>query len=1348
MKKEILISIFVIIFGKLFSQFTIYNIQLSQPSNASQLVDKLVGTGVTYSNASFTGSYGGTEAGNAGYFSGGTNVIGLNSGIVLSTGNVGRHWYTNTLIAGPNYYSNMGTVTGTGADATLQAIVGAQTYDRAVLEFDFIPESDFIQFRYVFASEEYNEWVNDVYNDVFGFFVTSLEADGYNYNNKNIAIVPGTSNTAVAINTINNGPCSGAPNCSGLGVGPCTNCAYYYDNATGTKQIEYDGFTTVLTASCYVTPCKRYHMKIAIADVSDPWIDSGVFLEENSFVSPIINDISYNTSNSNAGGGTNMVEGCSNGSFTFTLSSPTPINRNVPITIGGTAQFGVDYYTIPDISGTYTPPNNYYVTIPAGQTSTTLTIVPIQDGLVESTESVEFTITTNLCPPYNTSSGTVYILDNSTPFSASLPSSVDICVGGSTQLNVNINGGQSPLSYQWSSGHTTNPINVNPGSTTTYSVTITDACNLTTTASTTVNVNPIPSAIPSVYVQSICSGSSTNINLNSNVQGATFTWTATGDPNVSGYSSGTGNGIYQTLYNSSSTPQNVTYTITASANGCTGSPANVGVTVNPTPTITNIETSPVTVCIGQPDGSITIYASGGTSPLSYSINGGQFQSSNIFTNLSAGNYNVVVQDAAGCQANQPNVLLSNSSGPSIDQIQITNLSCYGDNNGSITIIASGATEYSIDNGLNWSTNNTFTGLSAGNYAILVRDAGMCQAAGFAQITSPADLTATFNVIDEFCGNIGSATINVTGGTQPYTYLWNTGANNNSINAYAGNYTVTVTDNNGCSKVFNVTIGNIPAPNIVNITTNNVSCYNGTNGMIIIQANNAQLYSVDNGQTWSSSNVFNNLPAGTYNIIIKDANSCTDSATVTLTSPSEISANISTTPEVCGVPGSATITASGGTPPYTYLWNNGSTNQTINSIPHGTYTVTVTDANGCTKIFTVVVDFQGGNAQITYTVNNVKCFGQSNGEIHVTVMNITPPITVNWSHTSDTSLTQLNLPAGAYNITVSDAFGCSTTATIPVTQPSPLTITHQITNISCHNSNDGLISTNVVGGTPPYSYLWSNGANTATISPLPQGIYTVTVTDANGCTITDENLQITNPPQLEINIISKSPSCANYTDGMLIAQVNGGTPPYYYTWTGNINNDTLMNIGAGYYSVTVIDSHHCIVSSNATLTNPLPIVISGNITVVNHIGSIDITVYNGLPPYTYLWSNGATTEDISNLGGGNFTVTVTDITGCTSSKTFTVEIPLQIPNVITPNGDGKNDDFEIIGIHGFNNVSIEIYDRWGNKLFEFKGSGFDYMSPNNRWKGEYNGKDLPMGSYIYIIKLDDNEPIKGVVSIVR
>lgn len=1342
------------------AQFSIYNIPTAS-TNANLLVDRLVGTGVVYSNPTFTGSTSGTNAGNAGYFSGGSSVVGLNSGIVISTGNVGTtnwtynngawiQYFNNATLTQNNTYFGLSSVTGTGNDPTLAGIAGTTTYDRAVLEFDFVPESNFIQFRYVFASEEYNEWVNDVYNDVFGFFVTSLESDGYNYSSKNIAIVPGTSNTPVAINNINNGPCSDPSNTPwGHSNGACVNCSYFIDNTYNVRQIEFDGLTTVLTASCAVTPCKRYHMKIAIADVSDPYYDSGVFLEENSFTSPIVDQISYTTSNPVAGGGTNMVEGCSNGSLTFSLSSATPMNRNVPFTLGGSAQFGVDYYTIPDISGTYTAPNNYYVTIPAGQSTTSLTIVPIQDGSIESTESIDFGIQTNLCGTPIINSGTVYILDNSTPFSSSLPPTVDICAGNSTTLTASVNGGQTPFSYNWNSGHSTNPINVNPGSTTTYVVTITDACGLTTSTSSTVNVNPIPSVIPSTTTQAICSGSSTNINLGSNVAGATYTWTTSVSGNISGFSNGTGSSIQQTLVNNDVTPGTVTYTITASANGCSGNSQNVVVTINPTPVISSVDVLPNTVCIGNPDGQITVNASGGTAPLNYSIDGGALQSNNVFIQLGTGTHNVLVQDVNGCQSTLNNILVNGTSGPTINQVQTTDLTCYGINSGVINIDATGAAQYSIDNGMNWQPTGTFFNLSAGSYAILVQDAGQCNATSIAVINSPTQVTATFNSQDEFCGTLGWISIHASGGTPGYTYLWSNNETTDSIfNVTGGTYNVTVTDNNNCVNVFSVNLGNIPAPVINSITTNNPTCYGIANGNIQINATGAQYYSIDNGVTWSSNSTFNALPAGTYNVMIKDANNCTDYDVVTLTSPSAMSAEITSDPEICGAPGGASVTVTGGVGPYTYLWNTNDTTSSIHGVYHGTYTVTVTDANLCTTQFTAIVDYLGGNAQLSYTFNNVLCYGESTGQIELTVQNITPPYTVNWSHTSDTSLVQQNLPAGAYNVTVSDMYGCTSVATISIAQPPQLSLTYTSVNPLCYNDNNGQITLNVSGGVSPYTYSWSNGGSSGTISPIPAGVYYVTVTDANNCTISASAIELTNPPQLIASTQSINPLCFNGNEGMIIGSATGGTPPYQYTWTGGIQNDTLMHVSNGTYVVTVSDAHNCTSTSSSTLYNPPAMNITGQIQQANHMGSIDVSVSGGTAPYNFVWSNGATTEDVTNLGGGTYILTVTDGNNCMQTDTFVIDIPLEIPTVITPNGDGKNDDFEIVGIQAYQNVSIEIYGRWGDLLFDFKGTGLEYVNKTNRWNGKYNGKDLPMGSYVYIIKLNDDDPLTGVVAIIR
>jgi len=384
MTKSIILILSLFFFEHIYAQLTVTNLQ----ATADQLVNELVGSGVSWSNASFTGSYNGSTASNRGFFSNGSSVIGINNGIILSTGNVLAATQTNQ-------WDNYSWENFLAGDANLDAI-SSPTYDAAVLQFDFVPESNYIEFKYVFASEEYPEFVGDVYNDVFAFFVTSLDADGYNYSNKNIALIPSTV-TPVSINTVN----------------ASINSAYYIDYNYLNAPFEYDGLTRVLTAKCNVTPCKRYRMKIAIADVSDDIYDSAVMLEANSFSSPIVNHVGVAYSNPAVGGGTQMVEGCSNALITINLSTVTPIDRTIPIILSGMATYGTDYSISP---GWFTAPNIWNVTIPAGQSSVTLTITPSTDGLTEGTETVNMQIQSNMCSPYTYISGSTNILDDAMTF--------------------------------------------------------------------------------------------------------------------------------------------------------------------------------------------------------------------------------------------------------------------------------------------------------------------------------------------------------------------------------------------------------------------------------------------------------------------------------------------------------------------------------------------------------------------------------------------------------------------------------------------------------------------------------------------------------------------------------------------------------------------------------------------------------------------------------------------------------------------------------------------------------------------------------------------------------------------
>lgn len=286
----------------------------------------LLGSGVTVSNISSTIT---TNPANIGQFSNGYSTnLNVSAGLILSSGDI-------TLAPGPNTQQGATGYSGSGSDAELTAIATDQVYDAAVLEFDFVPVSNVLGFEYVFASDEYPEFVNSTFNDVFGFFVSGPNPAGGNYVNYNIALVPGTT-SPVAINNVNNGTAS---------TGPCTNCQYYYDNTSGTT-IEYDGFTTLLNAVCNVIPCQTYHIKLAIGDVGDDAYDSGVFLNAGSFSSmlaPLM--VSDYTPTTCSNGTTNIYVNGGTSPYTY-LWSTGATTPNI------TAPAGTYYVTVTDSSCT------------------------------------------------------------------------------------------------------------------------------------------------------------------------------------------------------------------------------------------------------------------------------------------------------------------------------------------------------------------------------------------------------------------------------------------------------------------------------------------------------------------------------------------------------------------------------------------------------------------------------------------------------------------------------------------------------------------------------------------------------------------------------------------------------------------------------------------------------------------------------------------------------------------------------------------------------------------------------------------------------------------------------------
>lgn len=424
-------------------------LQVNQGQTPSQLVQNvLLGGGVTAFNVNYTGSL------NAiGYFNGQNSNIGLQEGIILSTGQA-----TNAI--GPN--NDDGGLDYTDfflpGYAPLTNLFGNSTNDAAILEFDFVPISDSLSFRYVFASEEYPEYVNGTFNDVFGFFISGPGIVG----SQNIALVPGTTQP-VAIDNIN----AGIFDCfTGQPTG-CANCNYYVNNCGG-QSVEYDGFTTVLEAKTVVTACDTYHIVLAIVDAVDGAWDSGVFLEAGSFSAGTISISASTTFNPNSStNDTNLVEGCGKGIITFERAGVSNTATVIPFQISGTATNGVDYDMIPDS-----------VVIPAGQTSATLNINAIIDGQNEGTETIILTLSNSVSPcASSTTQDLTLTISDSPQLNVTASGDTTLICPIQVPLSANASGGMGGYEYTWSNGAGSgSTVNVSPIQTTTYVVTATDTC--------------------------------------------------------------------------------------------------------------------------------------------------------------------------------------------------------------------------------------------------------------------------------------------------------------------------------------------------------------------------------------------------------------------------------------------------------------------------------------------------------------------------------------------------------------------------------------------------------------------------------------------------------------------------------------------------------------------------------------------------------------------------------------------------------------------------------------------------------------------------------------------------------
>ncbi len=1258
MKKLLLLGSF------LMAGFTSYSqLVLNNAATAAQLVSNLVGSGITVSNIQFTGSLNSKAT----FTCSGACPLGFPSGIMLSTGNA------SGITSPASHFASTGM--GTAGDAVLNGIVAPQTtFDAVVLEFDFTAPSDSIQFEYIFSSEEYNEYVNTNFNDVFAFHISGPGIVG----NQNIALVPNTV-TPVSINNVNNG------NSFGAAGGPCTNCTYYQDNFGGANFF-MDGYTVGLVAKAKVQPCQTYHMRLAIADVGDGVFDSGVFLKENSFTA--IGTVSV-TANTQVMPNNGIYYACSGTSVQLCLTQNPTYNWSNGATTqcitvteqnivpGGQYQaifFGANGCVATSMvqvvfqqpTATITPSGPVDL-CPGG--SVTLNANPGQsylwsNGAISQSITVSaagtYTVTVSNGPSCSATSTPVTVTVGSA--AANISGILSLCNGASTTLTANA--GQS---YAWSTGASSQSISVSSSGT--YTVTVTQAGGCTATANVNVQVNPAPS--PSITgILSICQGATTTLDAGAGF--ATYAWSngaisQTISPSASGtytvtvtnaggcsastsvvlnvsplpspviagnltFCSGNsstldaGAGYASYAWNTGAATQTLsvnasgTYTVTVTnAGGCTAT-SNVAVTVNPLPA--PAITGTIDFCQGS---NTSLNATAGFAGYQWNT-GASTAAINVNT---ANTFTVTVTDANGCTGTTSQTTVINPN--PVPSITGTNSICQGAN----TSFNAGAGYSSYS----WSTGATSASVSlntAGTYTVTVTDANGCTGTTSAVLTVnplPApNITGTLS----FCSG-NSSTLNAGAGFS--SYAWNTGAATQTLSVNtSGTYTVTVTNANGCTATTNavVTVNPLPAPAI----NGTLDFCQGTNTSLNATAGFAN-YQWNTGASTAAINV---NTANTFTVTVTDANGCTGTTSqTTVVNPNPVP-SITGTNTICQ---GANTSFNAGAGYSAYAWSTGATSASVSLNTSGTYTVTVTDANGCSGTTSATLTV---NPNPTPAITGTLSFCSGNSS----TLNAGAGFSsYAWNTGAATQTLSVNT-SGTYTVTVTNANGCTATTNAVVTvNPLPAPAINGTLDF-CQGTNTSL---NATAGFA--NYQWNTGASTAAINVNTANTFTVTVTDANGCTGTTSQTTVVNPNPVP-SITGTNTICQGANTSF-----NAGAGYSAYAWSTGATSASVSLNTSGTYTVTVTDANGCSGTTSATLTvnpNPTP-AITGTLSFCSGNSS---TLNAGAGFSSYAWNTGAATQTLSVNTSGTYTVTVTNANGCTATTNAVVTVnPLPNPSITGP-----------------------------------------------------------------------------------
>jgi hypothetical protein len=711
-------------------------------------------------------------------------------------------------------------------------------------------------------------------------------------------------------------------------------------------------------------------------------------------------------------------------------------------------------------------------------------------------------------------------------------------------------------------------------------------------------------------------------------------------------------------------------------------------------------------CKNAADGVIEATSCGGTGRYAYHWANRPFREDDFSADkLKAGLHTVTIEDARGClstasislTAPEPIALFAARSNYNEQHV-----SCAGAADGSITITPTGGVGDFKCQWNNAATTSKITGLSKGIYEVTATDINNCSSFLTIPITEPTPIAIAKTSTQPACNTFNGAatgTINITpsGGTGAFTYLWNGGATTqNRTGLGKGTYTVTVTDANGCKSISSTTLTEPPAMGLtVGLTAPSCNVANGAlNGAITLNQNGGTgtfTYAWNGGVTTKNRT---NLGTGTYAVTATDANGCKISDSYILAEPAAITIAKTSTQPLCNATsgtlnGTINITPSGGTGAFTYLWNNAATSQNRTGLGSGTYSVTITDANGC-KTTNATILTEPTAVAIAKTSTQPSCnatSGTLNGTINITLSGGTDAFTYLWNNAA-TSQNRTGLGAGTYTVTVSDANGCKATNATVLTEPTAMAIAKTSTNPTCNAINatlNGTINVTPSGGTGAYTYYWNGGVTTQNRSGLGGGTYIVTVTDANGCKAINSTT-ITEPAAIVIPLVAVANCIGNNTGTVSIAgtflQIKSTATGSFqdevsYTIKDASNNIVFFwdNLGLAQFALsptfTLADGTYTMEIEALGQYNDNNVswdILQGNTAIqsgciggtgtgicpIKGTSTSSFSVTNFVTSnYTYLWSNNATIPTLTGLTGGTYSLTATNVNGCTATNSTTI-----------------------------------------------------------------------------------------------